>query len=827
MKFIRFLFFTAINLAIIYTLNTRFSPYPPIGKFLNPFHGFWKNGESVPEKSTVFLEKLGLQQSAKVVYDQNSIPRIFAQNEHDLYFLQGYVTARHRLWQMEFQTHAAAGRLSEIIGESDQILDWDRMARRIGLTKSAENFIQHIKENDAQVATIMMAYTLGINTYIDELSYENLPIEYKLLDYRPEYWSIHKSALLLKYMNNTLNRKDVDKEYTNAFQLFGADTFNILYPSKLLNHMPIVNKPNSWNFDSTLIVPKNPPATPYPAPLHNKPVNSKVSKRYQNVNTDFLNIGSNNWAISGEKTLSGNPILCNDPHLRLTAPSIWYAIQLTAPGINVMGVSLPGSPNIIIGYNDSIAWGVTNARRDVADWYTIQFQDDKQDLYWLDSKWKKIERRIESIKIRGIEQPYTDTVMYTYWGPIVYDDSFHPEEALKYAALKWIALSPSEEIVAFYLLNQAKNYADFQQALTYYSSPAQNFVFAAASGDIAIQVQGKFPVKRKDQGKYVLNGTDLRNDWTGFTPEAHLIKDKNPARGFVSSANQYPVDATYPYFVYDHHYEHYRNRRINNILDSLQDITVQDMMRMQGDNFNLKAAENLKYWMSLLNIGLISEVEKDAYATLSKWNYYNDPYQVAASYFKEWEEAIYELVWDEMDNDTIDLLIPERANTLHLLREMPNFKFFDRITTPTKENAQSIIQMAFTLAVERVENWKTTRPNQDPIWSVYKDTYLEHLSRQFSPFNIDNVNNGGGRNIINATSRYYGPSWRMVVELTPKGPKAWGVYPGGQSGNPGSPYYRDMVNTWVKRKYFSLDLLEEDQVVENTLTELYNYDAKK
>ncbi len=282
-------------------------------------------------------------------------------------------------------------------------------------------------------------------------------------------------------------------------------------------------------------------------------------------------------------------MLAGDPHLDLNLPSIWYAVQLHAPGINTMGASLPGLPGVIIGTNDSIAWSLTNAQRDLVDWYKITFQDKSRSKYLLDGKWVGTRKVVEEIRIRGAK-PFYDTVIYTRWGPVTYDRNFHAEDELNGYAFRWIAHDPSEEINAFYRLNRAKNYAEFIDAISSFSDPAQNFAFASVSGDIAMQVQGKFPVRRKDEGKFLLDGSKSSNGWQAFIPNDQNIGVKNPERGFVSSANQFPADSTYPYYITATSYEAYRNRRINDVLGKSTNITYRDMMKLQTDNFNLKAA---------------------------------------------------------------------------------------------------------------------------------------------------------------------------------------------------------------------------------------------
>lgn len=807
MKVFKFSLSLLTTLLLIYLLDNSWqlgsNRLPPLGKFLDPFEGFWQNIEPEHSVATGTFAIPGLKDSVTVVVDSLLIPHIFATNDEDLYLAQGYVTAMHRLWQMEFQTHAAAGRVSEVIGAGKDgvMLNYDRGQRRLGMTFGAERARQAI-EADPVSELMAQAYTEGINRYIGSLEYKTLPFEYKLLDYKPEPWTIFKCALLLKNMAQTLNMSDKDMEMTNALKLFGKETVDLLYPDYEAVGDPIVDKSSGWKFKPITLdtVPLAVPAELITA--------SKLPPPHPNN-------GSNNWAVSGSKTATGTPILCGDPHLSLSLPSIWYTIQLHAPGVNTMGVSLPGAPGIIIGFNDSIAWSVTNAQRDLVDWYKISFQDSTQSRYLLDGKWVDTKKVVEAFHVRGTEVFY-DTVLYTTWGPVTYDESFHAENDLSRYAFRWIAHDPSNEMVTFYKLNRAKNHGDYMEALDHYSAPAQNFVFASVSGDIAMRIQGKYPVRRKNEGRFVLDGSKSNNGWQAFIPNDQNIMDKNPARGFVSSANQYPVDTSYPYYITGRSFEAYRNRRINKVLGETDSITVQNMMALQNDNYNLKAEESVPTFLSYLDSSTFTSEEKRAFHLLKTWNYTNDKDSEAASYYEAWWDELMPMLWDEMEKDGTSLLKPTTFTTINLIKQQPELSFFDNEGSAEKETARAILQKSFSLGAKDIEQWRKSRadlfadaevkPDIKPRWADYKDSYVRHLLR-IEPLNI-HVQAGGNHDIVNAMSQNHGPSWRMIVSLEKSGVKSWAVYPGGQSGNPGSVHYADMLPLWADGKYFPLHFLQ-------------------
>ncbi|MBL0744048.1 penicillin acylase family protein [Chryseolinea lacunae] len=807
MRLYKFVASLAITLALVYGLDHRWevggSPIPPLGRFLDPFQGFWHNLEPAAPHREASLSIPGLQAAVTVSFDSLNIPHIFAPDEASLYFAQGYITAQSRLWQMEFQTHAAAGRVSEITGPGPQnaVLDYDRGQRRLGLVFGAVK-AQQAFEGNPQTRAMVEQYTAGINAYIQSLHYADLPFEYKLLHYAPEPWSNFKCALLLKSMAQSLNLDDKDMEMTTALKAFGLDNVELLYPDREAVSDPIVDKPGGWKFN---------PVTLDSVPSALPPELIGIKKLPHADPTT----GSNNWAVSGSKTASGAPLLCSDPHLNLSLPSLWYCIQLSAPGVNTLGASLPGAPGVIIGCNDSVAWGETNAQRDLEDWFKITFQDKTHAKYMLDGNWVDTKKVVESFKVRGTEVFY-DTVLYTHWGPVTYDETYHPESNQKYYAFRWISHDASNEFLAFYKLNRAHNYADYMAALDHYEAPAQNFVFASTAGDIAMRVQGKYPVRRALEGKFVMDGTRSANGWQAFIPFDQNVMDKNPARGFVSSANQIPADATYPYYITGNSFEAYRNRRINTLLAGMQHVTPADMMKMQTDNFNMPASEGLPYFLKALDSMKLSPTEKKARDLLASWNFINDKTSEGASYFECWFDHLTPMLWDEMTR--IAISYPTTYQTLYLLKQNPALPFFDIQGTPEKETAKEVLQKAFVKSVAYVEAWKKEHGSARVDWGDYKDGYVGHIMRV--PALGVHVKAGGNHDIINAHSRTHGPSWRMITSLEKSGVKMWGIYPGGQSGNPGSAHFKDMLQPWVDGQYFPIPFLRssatQDQAISFT-----------
>ncbi len=809
MKIFNFLLSLTVSLALIFVLHKGIGDLPPLGRLLDPYGGFWQNSGNDDGMQQESYELDGLGGEVSVLYDSLMVPHIIAQNDEDLYYIQGYITARHRLWQMDLQTRAAAGKLSEVLGE--KTIEFDRRQRRIGMVRAAEKSLTAMMA-DPVSAMVVKQYTAGINAYISELKYKNYPLEYKLMNFYPEPWTELKSALLLKYMANMLSGYENDLEYTNALKIFGEDAMAVLYPQYYPNQQPIV--PTGTIFEGNVILPEN------------ENIIADV-KGISSVITDKPdpNNGSNNWAVAGSRTANGKPILCNDPHLGLNLPALWFQVQLTAPGINCYGVSLPGAPCIIIGFNDSIAWGVTNSERDVRDWYNIKFKDDNRSEYSYDNNWMPTKKVVEKIKVKG-HKALHDTIVFTHLGPIVFDRNFElkdkPQHQRVDLALKWQAMEPSNELMTLYKLNRGKNYTDYEKALVHFECPAQNFVFASASGDIAIWNQGRYPVRAMGHGKYLLDGSTSATAWKHYIPQSENPHIVNPQRGYVSSANQHPTDQTYPYY-YSGVFEYFRNRRINNLLDSLQGVTASDMMRMQNDKYNMTAAEMLPVMLRAMQNVKLDPARGRVLRDLNQWNYMNDAQQVAPVYFEAWWDAFNSITWDEYQGQPYPLTLPSTATTLALALADSSNIFFDVKHTAAREGRSEVIIMAFTQAMDSLDNWQ--RSTGKPLtWQYYSGLRVTHLAR-LEAFSYTDLPSGGNKHIVNAARNTHGPSWRMIVELTTP-VRAWGVYPGGQSGNPGSPYYANMLQKWVAGEYYNLVFIHADNRNEKSMISTQNFKAK-
>ena len=788
----------AVTIALIVILDSKKVLPAPLGKLLSPQEGLWQNAEPNDIDFGGNLNFPELKGKGDVYFDERLVPHIFAKDDNDAYFIQGYLHARFRLWQMEFQTYAAAGRVSEIVGEKG--LNYDRTMRRMGMVYGAERALAMMEE-DVTTKASMDAYTAGVNAYIATVNSSNLPVEYKLLGYTPEKWTNLKSALFYKAMTNDLAGFDTDFEFTNALRLLGEEKFKILYPDVQDSLSPIIPRGTQFYANTTIpVAPSNADSVYF---------HRKDSIWYTQQFKPNPSNGSNNWALSGSKTKSGKPILCNDPHLSITLPSIWYEMQINTPNFNVYGVSFPGILGVMIGFNDNIAFGFTNAGRDMKDYYEITFRDKSRLSYWFNNQWKNSNIRIEHIAIKD-QKEVLDTVAYSVFGPVMYDESFPDKLKTKKAyALRWIAHDPSNALKMWYLLNRAKTYNDYLEAIKYFNAPAQNMLFASKDGDIALWQQGTFPLRWQDQGKFVMPGSDSSYMWQGFIPQQdnpHII---NPIQGFISSANQRPVDSTYPYFI-PGRYDMYRGISINRRLSSITAATPDDMKKLQNDTYNVLAETAVPILLKNVNLLLLNADERKYVKILSNWNFYSDINEKGPTIFTHWLDSLRQYVFqDDLIKNDLPISLPVRYTLVENLLKDSAFSFIDNSNTIKVETLSD----AVTISLKKCTKLFVQLEKENKLtWGNYKNTTLYHLLRTATmPFAKEHLPVGGGENIINATTHDHGPSWKMIVQLTTP-TEAYGVFPGGQSGNPGSKYYDNFASTWAAGKYYKLWMMQSSEV---------------
>jgi penicillin G amidase len=811
MRWLSLIVMALVTTGLIVLLDMQQGELPPLGRLLSPSHGFWQNAETDPALDTNELNLAGLTEPVRIWMDERGVPHIYAQNDHDLYYAQGYITARMRLFQMEMQTRAAAGRLSEVLGAGSKgrYIEMDRYQRRIGMLEAAKRTVEAMKTGTSHDA--IQAYSEGVNAWIAQLSPNEYPLEFKILDFVPEAWTPLKTALLLKMMSYDLAGHSYDLQMSYALARHGKRVVDDLFPNHPLLADPIIPSGTPWVLDSTRC--PNQPHNQFIADTLalaslldyiKQPMLADIYGQPRSTHMEPSAIGSNNWAIAGSRSATGKPILANDPHLRLQLPSLWFEIQLSTPDHSVYGVSLPGSPCVIIGFNQKVAWGVTNVDADVLDWYHIRYRDKSQTEYLHDGQWLPIRTVVEEIQVRG-GRTILDTVRYTRHGPVAYEEGRkYPEVLTKMKrvvpqgfAMRWLAHDPSDELRTFYQLNRANGYNDYVKALSTYICPAQNFAYADADGNIALWVNGKFPLKWKEQGKFLLDGSAPAHDWQGWVPHASNPHVRNPERGFVSSANQASTDTTYPFWLNWRFETWERGVRINQVLAKMQHGTADSLHALQNDDYNLLAERVLNTMLRGIANAELNERQSEVVATLKAWNKHNSAEAIAPSVFTLWWKKLGEAIWED-DFGGGRMLYPSTERTALLITRDSSSHWYDDKRTTSRETLKGLLSSTFKETVDSLGRYAPYGPKW--AWAQYRNTRARHMLQQ-NALSSDVLNAGGSKGVLNATTETTGPSWRMVVELGAT-PKAYVTYPGGQTGNPGSPQYMQFIEHWRRGELY-------------------------
>jgi penicillin amidase len=769
---------------------------PPLGRLLDPFAGVWRLPVSVaPPPREVRVP--GLTGPVRVVWDDREVPHVFAEDDRDLFAVQGYLEARHRLWQMDFARLAAAGRLSEVLGATTVPLD--RLQRRLGVPAGAERALERTMANPA-TREALIAYARGVNAWIDGLSPRDLPLEYKLLDDRPRAWTPLDSVLVLRSMARILSVTGEDLGQTRLRERFGRAAVEALFPTQAPFVDPIVPPGTPFPFVPRPVARPDvtfPDLDGAPPPMAGgAPVADDAD---DTGDAPGEPLGSNHWVVAGTRTATGRPLLAGDPHLPLSLPSVWYEIGLAGPDHRVHGVTLPGVPGVVLGFNRHLAWSFTNAYTDVADWRTIEFRGPALDAWRREGVWEPVAWREETILVRDGD-PVVDRVPWTRHGPVPAPPgepsprSWIPPSA----AFRWTAHDGSAEISALLALNRAREPADLEAVYEDFAVPGQNVAFAFAGGTIGIVHAGRFPLRWPEQGRYVGDGADPRFDWAGFVPQDHLPRVLDPPRGYAGSANQPPTDGAYPYWLGWSYGRWERGARIHALLDAMEDVRPEDLLEMQDDTVGLYARTLLPELLRRLPVDDLTDDERSAADDLRAWDHRFRADAIAPTVFDRWQRELGNAVWGDewsVPAGTPRLPRPRRDVFAATILAGSSAWFDDRSTPDRRETLDDLVPRSFRAALEGLraahgpygEAWR---------WGRVRRTRIDHVGR-LPGLGVGGLAVNGQYGTLRAVTGRAGPSWRMVVEPGDP-PRAWGEYPGGQNGDPIGPRYLDGVDAWVR-----------------------------
>ena len=718
----------------------------------------------------------GLSAAVKVNRDNRHIPYITAANENDLYFVQGYITASDRLWQMDMMRRLARGETAELSGR--MTLEEDKRWRRLGFTKIAENSYQHLSP---ELKSALDNYSKGVNAYIASLDENTLPIEFKILQYKPRPWTPADTLIAGKILADALSS-------TWRLDLLKATLQKSLPKEKFEELTEVRTEYDVVMFGKDTGVKR---ASGNPAPVHAvDPSTLAAAERLESIReTSLARVGlfaedlaaSNNWVISGKRTADGKPLLANDPHLSPTAPGIWYMTHLETPSMRVAGVTFPGVPGIVLGHNDHIAWGATNVGPDVQDLFVETFDPDGR--VKTPNGWKRPAIRRETINVRTNllktdTQPETIEVIETHNGAVILD------EGGKRYSLKWTARDPRNvDFEAFFRLNRAKNWDEFRSALSTYRGATQNFVYADAKGNIGWQIAGGVPARRTGDGSLPYDGSTNDGEWTGYIPLDELPHLFNPESGLIVTANQRIVgtDYKYPQLVRDFAAP-WRARRLFDVLSAESKATIDTVSAAQYDSLNIPLSNLAK---EILKAGAASATTLE---TLKAWDGRMTPESRAAVVAHEIRVCIANRIAEgskpapayAIRERILDRAIRER-NKMWLPPGAPDY--------------ESLMRSCDSEAVANLEKrYGTDRTRW--VWGNVSASRFPHplataplIGGQFKTPSVGISGSGQTPNVAS------GVSMRFVAS-----PGNWDatrhVIPLGQSGDPRSKHFSDQFDLW-------------------------------
>ncbi|MBN8207883.1 penicillin acylase family protein [Bacillus sp. NTK071] len=743
---------------------------------------FWFIQKSAPE-TTGEIVLSSLNAPVSVYRDSSGVPHIEALSTKDLFIAQGYVTAQDRLFQMDLSRRQASGTLSEVIGEAT--INKDKFFRTLGLRRAAEASYNEYSE---EAKEILQWYADGVNAYITQArSDRSLPIEFTFAGYEPDDWNPIDSLTIGKYMAFDLGGHWEGQAFRYyLLQNFTEEEAMDLFPNYPKDGATVIQEVQNSSIDVTKSFAKA-------------------------VMPDPFN-GSNNWVISGQKTASGKPLLANDPHLGLGTPPIWYETHLNSPEYNVNGVIFAGVPGIIVGRNESIAWGVTNVGPDVQDLYIEKRNPENSKEFLYNDLWEKSRVEDEPIFVKDAEPiPYQVTI--TRHGPILsefaYDDQ--PDTAL---SLRWTALDPSNELEAVLMMNKATNWDEFKKALTSFHTPAQNFVFASTNGTIAYRANGLIPIRKKGDSMLPVPGWNDEYEWEGYIPWDELPTIVNPEEGFISTANNKITTEEYPYHITHTWAQPYRQERIREVLLGNDQLDLKDMMKLQNDFVNLQGKEFTPILITGLNQKGFTSPEKDALKLLKNWNFIDGKDQGAPLLFHLWlVEIENRLFKGTIDKEMMRLFEGRSQIVDQLIRDAAEGHPGPWVTKAG--GFESLLTKSYKTAVDRIIKLQGDSP-EDWSWGTFHSVPFEHPLGAMKPlnllFNPEAHAMSGSRVTVGAAGWStssglvnHGAPWRGITDLS-KIETSYNVVSPGQSGYVFSKWYDNQIEDWVIGSYHKTQL---------------------
>jgi len=718
------------------------------------------------------LNLSGLQAETQLNRDKFGVPHIKAASDHDAYFSLGVAHAQDRLWQMDFQRRLGAGRLSEVLGENT--MPTDRYMRTLGLHRLAKASFKHL---DSGTQAALTAYTKGVNAWLKQQRASTIrawPVEFYLLRYRPEPWTVADSLVWGRMMAIFLSQN-------SRTEILRAQLKEILDDAAVKTLLP-----------------------PYP---------SDGPRSFATLFGDIpsalaVSSASNSWVLSGAHTKTGKPLLANDPHLRFRTPALWYLASMTTPGRTISGATVPGLPFTVLGQNRKIAWGVTAAETDVQDLFIEKLNPENDTEYLTPDGQRAFTVITERIRVKGKKDERVK-VRFSRHGPVLSDHN--PALARlagkgKVIALRTPALEPVDKTAAaLYGINHATDWKSFRNALRNWQAPHMNISYADSAGNIGLIAPGRVPIRKPGSGLVPAEGWTRTSDWQGYIPFEEVPQLYNPTSGKIANANNPVPTKNYRYPLGYYRAPGYRAKRIDQMLDGTKHYSAEDMSRMQHDSDSSMAQELLPVMLKQTSRTKTNGLALDR---LKNWNGAMTRDAAEPLIFLTWlRELNRQLFRDELDR-TFPAYWGLRPLTVkHVLTK--ETKWCNQTKTKTVENCSAILTQSLrTVLAQLAESY-----GDDPTawkWGTAHFAKFDHPVLGRIPvigklFNVRLPSDGGPYTVNRGNTRIrdprhpfasvHGAGYRGIYDLADPSKSRYIIAPG-QSGNWFSPHYKDLAKHW-------------------------------
>ena len=814
---------------------------------------YWYAKSTLPDYSGIY-QISGINDTIKIIRDKHAVPHIYADNKNDLAFAMGYVMAEDRLWQMDLFRRVATGQLSEIFGV--KTLKADRFSRILGFKRKASSFLKDLPSDQK---AYLDAFVAGINKYI-ELNSDEIPLEFKVLQYEPEYFSSIDIMALSHFQSYASNhnwkyellRSTAIKELgeLKGRQLVPALTFYGPYMSQPGEHDKREGTPAVRHFSQNNVQTQNSNSNNSKATLISQAAEQIFTAMTE---TDKLiyslsglqgnQVHSNFWIISGKKSKSGLPILSNDYHMPFLLPSLWYELHLISNGIDAMGITLPGYPTIVAGHNQHIAWGATTTGADTQDLFWEKTNPANHDEYLYNGNYYPFKKVKEIIKYRENGKLQTEelTVKISRHGPIINSISKNISKDAPPLALQSIKDALKGQILFTMNIYSAKNWSEFKLAIEQIRTPVWNWGYADKTGNIGYKLNGVIPIRKKGYGLEPHDGWTDEFEWKGYIPFNDLPEVFNPKTGYIVSANTEVVNKKYPYLIFGSVFQlPYRAMRIESLLKGKnnQKLNQQDIRAIQKDQHSQFALNLNSYIQNALSE---TKENNDKLTAMNKylknWNGNTGTKSVANTIIQEFFLQMLKRTFaNKMSKSLFKQFIESGninyvASVLLLMLQEPKYKeWFDDPLTNEIENKNQTIVISLNAAYDSLEKY-FDNDISDWQWGKIHKTWFKHQLGIVAPFkwfwNITPQQIGGDISTVNPGTYLnfnekpywatHGASMRHIVDFG-NWQNADLIITTGQSGRWLSPYYDDQAKLWHKNKYINIKTAKKD-IMKNSIGE--------